>query len=82
MLNVKTSVEIVPSKVGASYPYFGMHTVNGMIVLFISKSTGVCLSKGTSVSSAAIGEYYDSWIEDIFKPIEVQEIVFKITDNS
>ena len=80
MLNTKTTVELVTSNVGASYPYFGMHN-DGTIVLFISKKTGVCMSVNKN-KTGKVGEYRVDWIEDFFEPIEVQEIVFKITDNS
>lgn len=75
MLNTKTSVEIVPSSVGGSYPYFGMNEMR-TIILFVRKNTGTILSN----NSNQLGTFSEHWIEDEFPPINVQEITFTIEE--
>lgn len=75
MLNTKTSVEIVPSSVGGSYPYFGMNE-HKTIVLFYEKNSGVILTN----NHEQLGYFSKTWIEDEFTPIHVQEITFTIEE--
>ena len=58
------------------YPYFGKSD-SGLIVLFTERETGIVF--GESVDSPhRLGHHSADWIEVSFKPMNVQEIVFKV----
>lgn len=74
---IKTTVEYVPSYVGANYPYYGQ-AATGNIVLFVKESCGIAIKK---VDGNIKGhEYREDWHEDMFTPINVVEVVLKVVE--
>lgn len=72
---IKTTVEYVPSKVGASYPYYGVDG-DGLVVLFVKKGCGVVISNDENKMS----DYQEFWNEDDFTPMNVVEVVLKVAE--
>ena len=48
------------SEIKLTYPLFAKSRTNGAIVLFTSRNTGVCISKG--VDGNRYGEFMDCWV--------------------
>lgn len=63
---MKIKVEEKP--VSRDYPYIGA-AKNGVIVLFFSKGTGICLSTDDNEDNVD-GEYHKNWAEETFSFFE------------
>ena len=51
-----------------SYPYLGLSTFTGAVVLFSKPKTGMVIRTGSS--EYAIGHYVEEWVEEVFSVLE------------
>lgn len=70
---MKSTIETKEPGEKSKYPYLGIiegdYKCSGLVVLFVSEKTGICVANGEN-DAALIGEYSTDWAEPFYKPFD------------